>query len=60
MPHPPDFCDIYLTDVTTARQGENLLQLFFELLYLVVKLVPCLLCLQRGLIRLRNAYLYDL
>ena len=34
VPHPPDFCDIYLTDVTTARQGENLLQLFFELPFL--------------------------
>ncbi len=34
VPHPPEFCDIYLTDVTTARQGENLLQLFFELPFL--------------------------
>lgn len=31
VPHAPGFCDIYLTDVTNARQGENLLQLFFEL-----------------------------
>ena len=34
VPHPPDFSDIYLTDVTTAREGENLLQLFFELPFL--------------------------
>lgn len=34
VPHPPDFCDIYLTDVTTTRHGENLLQLFFELPFL--------------------------
>jgi PAS domain S-box-containing protein len=34
VPHPPDFCDIYLTDVTATRQGENLLQLFFELPFL--------------------------
>lgn len=31
VPHAPDFCDIYLTDITTTRQGENLLQLFFDL-----------------------------
>ncbi len=36
------------------------IQLFFDLLYLVVKLVPFLLCLQHGLIHLRNAFLYDL
>jgi hypothetical protein len=36
------------------------MHLFFDLLYLVVKLVPFLLCLQRGLIRLRSAFLYDL
>ena len=34
VPHAPDYCDIYLTDVTAARQGENLLQLFFELPFL--------------------------
>ena len=31
VPHAPDFCDIYLTDITATRQGENLLQLFFDL-----------------------------
>lgn len=31
MPHPPDYCDIYLTDFTVLRQGENLLRLFFDL-----------------------------
>jgi hypothetical protein len=36
------------------------LQLFFDLLYLGVKFVPLLVCLQRGLIRLRSACLFDL
>jgi hypothetical protein len=36
------------------------MQPLFDLLYLVVKLVPFLLCLQRGLIRLRSAFLYHL
>ncbi len=36
------------------------LQLFFNLLYLGVKLVPFLLCLQGVLIRLRSVCLYDL
>ncbi len=31
VPHAPQFCDIYLTDVTSARQGEDLIQLFFDL-----------------------------
>jgi PAS domain S-box-containing protein len=31
VPHAPDFCDIYMTDVTATRQGEHLLQLFFDL-----------------------------
>lgn len=31
VPHAPDYWDIYLTDVTTIRQGEHLLQLFFDL-----------------------------
>jgi len=31
VPHAPEFCDIYLTDVTASRQSENLLQLFFDL-----------------------------
>jgi PAS domain S-box-containing protein len=31
IPHAPDYCDIYLTDVTSVRQDENLLQLFFSL-----------------------------
>jgi hypothetical protein len=43
--------------ITTCSLG---LQLFFDLLYLGVKLVPLLLYLQRGLIRLRSACLYDL
>jgi|GEM_PF-1444884 len=30
VPHPPDFCDIYLTDVTASHQSEHLLQLFFD------------------------------
>ena len=36
------------------------LQPLFDLLYLVVKLVPLLLCLQGGLIRFRSALLYHL
>ena len=36
------------------------MQPLFDLLYLIVKLIPCLLCLQGGLIRLRNAFLYHL
>ncbi len=31
VPHAPDYCDIYLTDVSATRLGENLLQLFFDL-----------------------------
>ncbi len=31
VPHPPEYCDVYLTDVTSVRQDENLLQLFFDL-----------------------------
>lgn len=31
VPHAPDYWDIYLTDVTTARQSEHLQQLFFDL-----------------------------
>ena len=36
------------------------MQLFFDLFYLVVKLVPFLLCLQGGLILFRSALLYHL
>ena len=36
------------------------MQLFFDLFYLVAKLVPFLLCLQGGLIRFRSALLYHL
>ncbi len=43
--------------ITTCSLG---LQLFFDLLYLGVKLVPLLLCLQFGLIRLCSVCLYDL
>lgn len=31
VPHAPDYWDIYLTDVTSVRRGEYLLQLFFDL-----------------------------
>jgi hypothetical protein len=34
--------------------------MFFDVLYLGVKLVPLLLCLERGLIHLCSACLYDL
>jgi hypothetical protein len=52
-----DFMSITSISITACSLG---LQLFFDLLYLGVKLVPFLLCLQRGLIRLRSACLYDL
>jgi hypothetical protein len=52
-----DFMSITSISITECSLG---LQLFFDLLYLGVKLVPLLLCLQRGLIRLRSACLYDL
>ena len=52
-----DFMSITSISITACSLG---LQLFFDLLYLGVKLVPLLLCLQRGLIRLRSACLYDL
>ena len=52
-----DFMSITSISITVCSLG---LQLFFDLLYLGVKLVPLLLCLQRGLIRLCSAYLYDL
>lgn len=31
VPHQPDYCDIYLTDITSLRRGEDLLHLFFDL-----------------------------
>lgn len=31
IPHPPAYCDIYLTDITTHRKDEALARLFFEL-----------------------------
>ncbi len=31
VPHAPDFCDFYMTDITATRKGEHLLQLFFNL-----------------------------
>jgi hypothetical protein len=52
-----DFMSITSMIITACSLG---LQLFFDLLYLGVKLVPFLLCLQRGLIRLYSACLYDL
>jgi hypothetical protein len=56
-----NFCENFMSITIIIISAFSLwLQLFFDLLYLVVKLVPLLLYLQRGLIRLRSACLYDL
>ncbi len=52
-----DFMSITSISITVCSIG---LKLFFDLLYSGVKLVPLILFLHRGLIRLHSTYLYDL
>jgi hypothetical protein len=50
-----NFCEHFMSITSISMSACFLgLQLFFDLLYLDVKLVPLLLCLQPGLIRLRS------
>jgi hypothetical protein len=46
-----NFCEHFMSITSIIVSACSLrMQLFFDVLYLVVKLVSCLLCLQRGLI----------
>jgi hypothetical protein len=56
-----NFCEHFMSIISIIMSAYSLrMQLFFDLLYLVVKLVPFLVCLQGGLIRFRSALLYHL
>ena len=56
-----NFCEHFMSTTSIIMTACSLrMQLFFDLLYLAVKLVPFLLCLQGGLIRFRSALLYHL
>ena len=56
-----NFCDHFMNITSIIMSVCSLrMQMLFDLLYLVVKVAPGLLCLQRDLIRLCSAFLYDL
>ena len=54
-----NFCEHFMSITSIIMTTCSLrIQALFDLLYLVVKLVPSLICLQRGLLRLRSTFLY--
>ncbi len=56
-----NFCEHFMSITSSIMSVCSLrIHLFFDLFYLVVKLVPFLLCIQSGLIRFHSALLYHL